>query len=99
TTDPYSLSLHDALPICPQTLELEDLSGLTVADATQRLADLGLRATVENRYHDEVPQGLVITTDPAPGSTVRVGDSVKLVVSNGRSEETRLNSSHVKNSY
>ena len=40
----------------PETFELEDLSGLTVSDATQRLADRG--GDRDERYDPEVPRGL-----------------------------------------
>src|SRR5690606_672549 len=63
----------------PQTVELEDLSGLTERDATQRLNNLGLRVTVSEEYHPEVPRGSVITTDPEPGATLEVGETVLLV--------------------
>ncbi len=67
----------------PQTVVLEDLEGLTERDASQRLSDVGLRFTVDEEHSDEVPQGLVIRTDPPEGTELEVGDTVLLVVSRG----------------
>lgn len=67
----------------PDTVELEDLTGLTERDAGQRLQDAGLRFTVDESYDPEVPEGLVIETDPVAGTTMEVGETVLLTVSLG----------------
>ena len=67
----------------PQTVDLEDLSGLTERDAIARLQEEGLRFTVQEQHDPEVPRGVVIGTEPVAGETLEVGDSVKLIVSLG----------------
>jgi beta-lactam-binding protein with PASTA domain/serine/threonine protein kinase len=67
----------------PQTVTLEDLTGLTERDATARLSEDGLRFTVQEQHDPEVPRNVVIATEPAAGETLEVGQSVKLVVSLG----------------
>lgn len=67
----------------PQTVDLEDLEGLTERDAGQRLQAIGIRYTVDEEYSASVPAGVVIRTNPEAGATLEVGDSVVLVVSRG----------------
>jgi len=56
---------------------------LTQAEATQRLekAELGVRVRPE--YSDKVKKGVVMSSDPAVGESVRKGGKVTLVVSRG----------------
>ena len=67
----------------PQTVVLEDLEGLTERDASQRLSGEGLRFSVEEEFSNEVPEGVVIRSEPEAGTEVEVGDTVLLVVSRG----------------
>lgn len=60
-----------------------DVAGADQVTATQTLADAGLRVTKTTRASDTVPAGSVITTNPAPGTPVRPGDTVQIVVSTG----------------
>lgn len=60
-----------------------DVAGADQVTATQTLADAGLRVTKTTRASDTMPAGNVITTDPAPGTPVRPGDTVTIVVSTG----------------
>ncbi len=60
-----------------------DVAGADQVTATQTLADAGLRVDKTTRPSDTVPAGDVITTDPAPGTPVRRGDRVTIVVSSG----------------
>ncbi len=60
-----------------------DVAGADQVTATQTLADAGLRVAKATRPSDTVPSGDVITTDPAPGTPVRPGDTVTIVVSSG----------------
>ncbi|MDO8151221.1 Stk1 family PASTA domain-containing Ser/Thr kinase [Isoptericola sp. b408] len=59
------------------------LTGVTVEDARTELSSRGLEATVQERHHDEVPAGDVVSTDPAAGDRVRQDGAVTLVVSLG----------------
>ena len=65
----------------PKSVDLPDLRGLTLAQALQKLADLGLTGAPVNRT-SRLPSGTVISTDPGPGP-VKPGRVITLFVSNG----------------
>ena len=67
----------------PETFELPDLTGIPERDATAQLGRMGLQWTINEEHHDEVPQGVVIRTDPEAGAQVVSGDVVLLVISLG----------------
>jgi beta-lactam-binding protein with PASTA domain/predicted Ser/Thr protein kinase len=67
----------------PASVAIPDVQGVTEADATKRLQDLGLLVDPEFAFSDTVPEGRVIRTDPGPGIRVDTGQTVKLVVSRG----------------
>lgn len=63
---------------------IPDFHGMTVAEAGQRAASLGLTLHVENRmYSAEVPAGRVANQSPATGAIVRRGWRVWLTESLG----------------
>jgi len=64
------------------TVAVPSLVGRTEAQAERALAGAGLEAQVTRQVADD-PAGTVIGQDPAPGSSVGDGDSVRLVVSRG----------------
>ncbi len=60
------------------------LTGLSVAQADEAAANVGLRLTVENRFYSgEVPAGRVLAQDPVPGSRVRREWAVRVTESLG----------------
>lgn len=63
---------------------LEELAGLSVRDATLRLINQGLQVLVAEEFSDTSDRGVVLSTIPAPGSTLGEGASVTLRVSAGR---------------
>ena len=59
--------------------------GLTQAAAEQKLHEAGLEAAVsDHAYSENVPQGRVIETDPAPTEKVTDGGTVSMVISLGK---------------
>lgn len=65
-------------------VSIPDLHGMTIADAGQRAASLGLRVHVENHlYSTDVPVGRVTNQSPLPGTLVRRGWRVWLSESLG----------------
>ena len=52
-------------------------------DARTALGQSGLDTTTSRAFDDDVPEGSVVTTVPAPGDRVRTDGSVELVVSRG----------------
>ncbi|MFE5336916.1 Stk1 family PASTA domain-containing Ser/Thr kinase [Isoptericola sp. NPDC056573] len=59
------------------------VAGVAADDARAVLEDAGLGTTTSRAFDDDVPQGSVVTTVPAPGDRVRTDGSVELVVSRG----------------
>ena len=70
-------------------IELNDYSNLEVNGVKEELRDLGLKFTVKEMADNEVPKGFVVSTNPAPGSTVRTGSTITLYVSTGEAEIKR----------
>lgn len=63
-----------------------DLSGLTREDAATELADSGLvwgKSAREGSYSDAVPSGHVLSQRPGPGSLVKRGSPVEVIISLG----------------
>ena len=74
---------EDAAPAAPDAsltrIEVPTLTGLTLAEATQKLEDMGLVADVyETGYDPAYADGYVFTQDVAAGSTLSKGDHVAL---------------------
>lgn len=62
----------------PEVLEL----GKSVAQ--NMIVNRGLKVgTITEEYNDETPAGAVISTDPAPNTTVKKGSTVNIVISKG----------------
>ncbi|MFJ1600592.1 Stk1 family PASTA domain-containing Ser/Thr kinase [Streptomyces sp. NPDC088261] len=68
----------------PRIVKVPDLEGSTLAGARRALKEAGLAAGVVTRsFDDDVEQGAVIRTDPAPGTEVRPDSGIRLTVSKG----------------
>jgi beta-lactam-binding protein with PASTA domain len=72
------LAIHGREVLVPQ------LSGLTVAQASDIAARDGLNLTLENRFYSAgVPAGRILAQDPAPGARVRRDWAVRITESLG----------------
>ena len=60
------------------------LTALTVDEASNALAPLGLGLAVMEEFSEDVPSGEVIRTVPASGEKTRKGSTVTLIVSKGQ---------------
>jgi beta-lactam-binding protein with PASTA domain len=58
----------------------------TVEEAQQELARLGLGLRVADRIYSELPAGRIVRQSPPPGTTVKAGQRVHVVVSLGTRE-------------
>ncbi|GAA2996326.1 Stk1 family PASTA domain-containing Ser/Thr kinase [Kitasatospora albolonga] len=68
----------------PERVAVPPLVGQPQEQAARQLADARLSAgTVTEQYSDTVPQGAVVSADPAPGTRLAVGAPVALTVSKG----------------
>ena len=63
-------------------VEVSDFTGKKAADAEARMKEQGLVVTREEKFSDDVAEGVVISQSPKSG-TVFKGDEVTLVVSKG----------------
>ena len=63
---------------------LDDYSIEEYREVELALDSRGLNYTVEEQYHDTIISGYVISTSPAAGSSVKVGDTITLYVSLGQ---------------
>lgn len=73
-----------ALSKGPEVHRLPDLAGQTLAAASAVLARDHVRRTVVPAWSDTVVAGLVISTNPVPGTMLHPGDLVTVAVSRGR---------------
>ncbi len=75
----YYLSSGSAEP-----LSVPALANVTGGEAQEALTAMGLLVTLDNtRYSETVAEGYVITTNPGEGSSVNVGDTVTVYISQG----------------
>lgn len=65
-------------------IEVPDVSGMSVPEASAAIAGVGLTSAEEELYDDEVPQGDLLGTEPTAGERVQPGGTVKVLVSAGQ---------------
>ncbi|HJX33012.1 MAG TPA: PASTA domain-containing protein, partial [Solirubrobacterales bacterium] len=68
----------------PGSAKVPATAGLTQAEATAKLKQVGFEAQVETAHSDSVATGLVIHSAPSAGTTATRGSSVTLTVSSGQ---------------
>ncbi len=72
-----------------RTVTVPDISGKDMATALVELKNSGLDIKVERQeHHPKVPAGYIITQSPLPGSSVKKGRDVLVIVSLGSEEVT-----------
>ncbi|WP_437020320.1 Stk1 family PASTA domain-containing Ser/Thr kinase [Streptomyces sp. enrichment culture] len=82
--DAVSLTVSDG----PAFVELPDLAGYRLDKARSVLRQEGLEPGMVTRaFSEDVPEGFVVSTDPATGTRMRAGAAVALTVSKGRPVE------------
>ncbi|GGL85203.1 serine/threonine protein kinase [Streptomyces fumigatiscleroticus] len=78
--DSVSLTISDG----PETVKLPDVGEYRLDKAREVLKDSGLQpGMVTREFSEDVPEGFVISTDPAADTKVRAGTAVALTVSKG----------------
>ncbi|MBW8825079.1 MAG: Stk1 family PASTA domain-containing Ser/Thr kinase [Acidobacteria bacterium] len=70
------------------TVTVPSVLGLTKNDARIKLKDAGLHADFQDESSDTVPEGAVISQDPAPNTSAGKGSSVTVKVSTGKGPVT-----------
>lgn len=81
-TTPTTTTQETETTTSAPTVSVPDVSGGTVAEARERLAERGLEARVRE-VEAEQPEGEVVEQTPGPGREVRQDTAVVLVVSSG----------------
>ncbi len=64
-------------------IRLSDLTGRPKDQAIQELEDLGLSVNIEEAHDDQKEEGIVIKSNPLPGSSVNKNEKITLVISKG----------------
>jgi serine/threonine-protein kinase len=64
----------------PERVPVPDVRQLTEHEARVRLEEAGFEVTTTERSSDSAPAGLVIDTEPSPGTELRPGSIVELIV-------------------
>ncbi|GLB59402.1 Stk1 family PASTA domain-containing Ser/Thr kinase [Cytobacillus sp. NCCP-133] len=71
----------------PAPIQLKDLRGYNEKGLQEYEESSGLNVEYgDEEFHDEVPEGLVINQDPAPGTNLAKGQKVTVVLSKGKEE-------------
>ncbi len=82
TTITEGTTISLTVSLGPETFSVPVLVGLTQEEAEAKLAELSLKADISTRF-DSADVGTVLSQDPAVGTKLPAGRSVKLVVSAG----------------
>lgn len=64
-------------------ITLPDLAGKSDIDAKNTLKDYGLEYEAAEEFSDSVAKDQVIRTEPGAGQTVKIGNTVKVIISKG----------------
>ncbi|MDI6873127.1 PASTA domain-containing protein [Candidatus Solincola sp.] len=67
----------------PELVTLPDLRGKPEGEALSVLQGLGLGVNLQRAYNESVSAGLICASDPAPGTSLKKGSAVTLIVSLG----------------
>ncbi len=70
----------------PDLIVVPDLTGMSLADAQDALLDANLRPSFREQPSADVAEGLVITSEPEPGTEVEPQEKITLVISAGPGE-------------
>ncbi|MGC8229709.1 Stk1 family PASTA domain-containing Ser/Thr kinase [Pseudobacillus badius] len=69
----------------PKEVKVPDVSGKELDEAVSRLVTDGFKVgKTKKQFSDEVPEGVVIKTNPAAGRTIQEGDTVNIYISSGK---------------
>jgi hypothetical protein len=66
-------------------IDVPDVVGLDVKESADRLAGAGLQVAIIEATGADAPTGVVVSTEPAPGSQVAAGATITLTIATGPS--------------
>lgn len=67
-----------------EPISVPNVKGLEFKSAYHKMLKLGFRVGTDEKYHDTVPKGRVISQHPAPGTPKHPGDFILLRISKGK---------------
>jgi len=67
----------------PAPVTIPPIAGKDIKVVTKQLQKLGLVVDIKDQIFDESPMGSVLSSDPTPGSTLKKGDTIRLIISKG----------------
>lgn len=71
----------------PELIKLKDLTGFNQKSVEEYLESTGLKIDLSSsEFHDTLPEGTVIRQSPDPGTELKKGDMVKVILSKGKEE-------------
>ncbi len=82
-TKDHKVTVNVEVSLGKKSFALQDYTGKEYRKVQIELEALGVKVKVEQKSDPSVIAGYIISTDPAPGSTINSGDSVMLYVSKG----------------
>jgi beta-lactam-binding protein with PASTA domain len=77
---PVTSATQPPVPSPVETALVPDVDGESIDDATAELEATGLDVSTQTKLTNQHPKGTVVSTEPFPGSSVEVGDTVTLTV-------------------
>ncbi|MBT2681308.1 Stk1 family PASTA domain-containing Ser/Thr kinase [Bacillus sp. ISL-35] len=80
---PDETEMEFTVSIGPELIKLEDLSGYNEKALNNYLQMYGLEKESTEEFHETVQEGSVISQEPAPGTELKKGSKVKVVISKG----------------
>ncbi|MBS4193937.1 Stk1 family PASTA domain-containing Ser/Thr kinase [Lederbergia citri] len=84
---PEETTLSFVVSLGEEKITLKDLSDYNTKGLENYGESTGLYIDMSREeYHDTVPEGIVISQDPAPGTQLSKGDRVSVVISKGKEE-------------
>ena len=82
-----TVTIHISTGRAARTVGVPEVSGLTVAEATDALTAVGFKVEEAPEFDDTIPSGQVIDSVPTGGSRAAAGTTVTLLVSQGPADD------------
>lgn len=71
----------------PEKITLKDLTDYSAKGVQDYAESVGLVADIsKEEFHDTIPQGVLISQIPVPGTKLNKGDTIKAIISKGKEE-------------
>jgi serine/threonine protein kinase len=71
----------------PETIVLKDLTQYTLKSAEDYASLVGLNIKKEEKFDEKVPEDMVISQTPKPGTEMTKGETITVIISKGKEEK------------